>query len=63
MNAFAQNAWVVPGCDGLPSGIPPNVSAGFLGLAGTVVNVQFWGRDSQATGSFLSDGLQYVVGP
>ena len=62
MNAFAQSAWVVPGCNGLPSGIPANSAAGFLTNAGTTVSVQFWGRDSIATGSFVSDGLQYVVG-
>ena len=63
MNAFAQSVWVVPACDGTPSGIPPNNAAGFLMNAGTTVSVQYWGRDSLATGSFVSDGLQYVVGP
>jgi hypothetical protein len=30
---------------------------------GKSVACQFWGRDSVATGSFLSDGITYVVGP
>ena len=63
MSAFAQGAWPVPACDGSPSGIPPSSPAGFLATPGTAVNVQCWGRDTRATGSFVSDGLQYVVGP
>ena len=34
-----------------------------LAIVGQQVNVQWWGRDSIATGSFLSDGLEYVVLP
>ena len=63
MNSFAQGAWVVPDCAGLPSGIPPNNQAAFLVTPGQSVFTQFWGRDSVATGSFVSDGLGYVVGP
>ena len=50
MNAFAS---------GNAGGNP----AAWLVSPGTVVNVQWWGRDSVATGSFLSDALEYVVGP
>jgi len=32
-----------------------------LGVAGTQVNAQIWGRDSLATGSFLSDGLEFLM--
>ena len=63
MNSFAQGVWVVPDCAGLPSGIPPNNQAAFLVTPGQSVFAQFWGRDSVATGSFVSDGLGYVVGP
>ena len=37
--------------------------AAFLLNVGTMVNVQWWGRDSIATGSFLSNALEYFVGP
>jgi hypothetical protein len=50
MNCFAAGA-----CGGNP--------VGFLRAPGTFVSTQWWGRDSVATGSFLSDGLTYVVGP
>jgi hypothetical protein len=50
MNCFAAGA-----CGGNP--------ASFLSSPGTHVSTQWWGRDSVATGSFLSDGLTYVVGP
>jgi hypothetical protein len=63
MNAFAQNLWVVPDCAGAPAGLPPNVAAGYLATPGQAVFTQIWGRDSVATGSFLSNGVQYVVGP
>jgi hypothetical protein len=62
MNAFALTSWVVPNCDGTPFG-PQLNAAGYLLTPGTTVSVQFWGRDSQPTGSFVSDGLQYLVGP
>ena len=63
MNAFAQNAWVVPDCAGAPSGLPPNSAAAYLKTPGQAIFTQVWGRDSVATGSFLSSGVQYVVGP
>lgn len=34
-----------------------------LTIVGQQVNAQWWGRDSVPTGSFLSDGLEYFVGP
>jgi hypothetical protein len=63
MNAFAHNAWVVPDCAGAPSGLPPNVAAGYLTSPGQDVFAQIWGRDSVATGSFLSNGIHWVIGP
>jgi hypothetical protein len=63
VNAFAHGAWVVPDCAGAPSGLPPNMPAAFLTTQGQSVFAQVWGRDSVATGSFLSDGIEYVVGP
>jgi hypothetical protein len=63
MNTFAQGTWIVPDCAGNPAGIPPNNQAAFLTTPGQGVFTQFWGRDSVATGSFVSDGLGYVVGP
>jgi hypothetical protein len=35
----------------------------YLLLAGSKITAQFWGRDTLATGSFLSDGLIYVICP
>jgi hypothetical protein len=35
----------------------------YLLVVGTMVNTQWWGRDSVSTGSFLSDGLEYYVLP
>jgi hypothetical protein len=63
MNAFAQGLWVVPDCAGAPTALAPNNPAGFLMTMGQTIDCQMWGRDSQATGSFLSDGLSYVQGP
>jgi hypothetical protein len=63
MNAFAQSMWVVPDCAGAPTAIPPNNPAAFLLSMGATIDAQIWGRDSQATGSFLSDGITYVQGP
>jgi subtilisin family serine protease len=37
--------------------------AAFLSTPGTQVHCQWIGRDSPATGAFLSAGLQYTVGP
>ena len=50
MNAFAS---------GQLGGNP----AGFLLIPGTVVNAQWWGRDTVQTGSLLSDALEYMVCP
>ena len=44
---------------GLGGGNP----AGFLGTPGQTVNIQFWGRDTAAHGSYLSEGLEYTVCP
>jgi hypothetical protein len=63
MNAFAQGSWTVPDCDGQPAGIPANTPAAFLTTPGTNVYGQYWGRDSMQTGSFVSDGLSWVIGP
>jgi hypothetical protein len=58
-------------CDGVfmldmnsfASGVLGGNPAGFLVVVGNMINVQWWGRDSLATGSFLSNGLEYFVGP
>jgi len=63
MNAFASSNWVVPDCAGAPSGTPANNPAAFLLTPGTQIDCQFWGRDSQPTGSFVSGGISYIVGP
>jgi len=63
MNTFAVGNWVVPDCSGNPAGIPANNAAAFLTVAGTTVFAQFWGRDSVATGSFVSDGVAWTIGP
>ena len=39
--------------------LPPTLPA--LRVPGTQVNAQVWGRDSLATGSFLSDGLEFLM--
>ena len=59
MNAFARGTWSVP-----PSGATPSYTpAAFLSQPGQDVWCQYWGRDSVATGSFVSAGIRYVVGP
>jgi len=63
MNAFAKGLWIVPNCAGGPSGTPANNPAAFLGVPGTKVFAQWWGRDSLASGSFVSEGLSYTVCP
>jgi hypothetical protein len=63
MNAFAHAQWLVRDCAGAPSGISANQPAAYLATPGTQVHTQFWGRDSLATGSFVSNGLTYQVGP
>ena len=65
-----------PNCDGVFSldmnqfasgnynpGFPTHNPAAFLLVPGQQVNCQWWGRDSPATGSFMSDGLEYTVCP
>jgi choice-of-anchor B domain-containing protein len=37
--------------------------AAFLSIPGTQVNLQQWGRDTIASGSYLSNAGQYTVGP
>ena len=49
MNAFAA---------GVLGGNPK----AFLGVPGTQVNCQWWGRDTLSHGALLSDALQYTVG-
>ena len=63
MNSFATGNWVVPDCAGAPTLTPPNNPAAFLVTAGVTIDVQYWGRDSVATGSFVSNGLSYTQGP
>jgi glucose/arabinose dehydrogenase len=50
MNAFAA---------GLLGKVPP----AWLSLPGTQVDCQWWGRDTFAQGDYLSDALEYRVGP
>jgi hypothetical protein len=50
MNAFAAGA------------LGGNPQA-FLSVPGTQVNLQWWGRDTQAHGEYLSNALEYVVCP
>ena len=56
-NAFAQGVWMPPG------GQMQSNPAGFLKTIGQVVNVQWWGRDTLSTGTFMSDALEYTVCP
>jgi len=57
MNAFAHGLWVPPG------GQAANNPAPFLLSAGQQINCQWWGRDSVASGSFMSDALEYTICP
>ena len=59
-------------CDGLisidmnafASGLLPGNPAHQLSLVGQQVNAQFWGRDPGSTfGVFLTDAIEYFVGP
>jgi len=45
------------------SGAAGGAPAPYLSAPGTEIHCQWWGRDSVATGSFLSDGLHYIVRP
>jgi len=63
MNAFGYGAWIVPDCAGAPSGTPANSPAAFLSTPGTSVSAQWWGRDTVATGSYVSNGLSWTIGP
>jgi hypothetical protein len=63
MSSFTQGLWQVPDCAGNPSGLASTTPAAFLITPGQDVYCQYWGRDSVATGSFVSDGLHYVIGP
>jgi hypothetical protein len=63
INAFAAGLWPVPDCAGQPAGLPAHHPAAYLTTPGQDVYCQFWGRDSLATGSFLSAGIQYTVAP
>ena len=35
----------------------------FLSMPGTQIDCQWWGRDTVAQGAFVSDALEYLVGP
>ena len=59
-NAFTTFAWSATGCAPPPGQTNP---AAFLGTPGQMVYCQMWGRDSVATGSFLSDAVQFAQGP
>ena len=54
MNAFASGNYM--------PGFPTHSPAGFLSSVGQTVNCQWWGRDSVATGSYMTGGVEYVVG-
>jgi len=55
MNAYAAGAYA-PGFPILPQ--DP-----YLRNPGEQINCQIWGRDTASTGSFMSDAIEYVVGP
>ena len=55
MNAYASGNYNPP--------FPTHSPAAFLLVPGTQINCQWWGRDSVATGSFMSDALEYCVSP
>ena len=57
MNAFAHGLWVPQG------GQASNNPAPFLRSISQQINCQWWGRDSVATGTFMSDALEYIVCP
>jgi hypothetical protein len=55
MNAFATGNF--------NPGWPTATPAPFLLQIGTQINCQWWGRDSAAVGSYMSNGLEYIVCP
>lgn len=55
MNEFASGNYNPP--------FPTHVPAAFLSVIGTMVNCQWWGRDTMATGSYMSNGLEYCIAP
>jgi hypothetical protein len=55
VNQFAAGLYAPP--------FPANHPAPFLLQAGTAVSMQWWGRDSPATGSFMSSAVAYQVCP
>jgi hypothetical protein len=55
MNAFASGSYNPP--------FPTYAPAAYLLTVGQQVNVQWWGRDTVPTGSFMSDALEYFVAP
>jgi hypothetical protein len=60
MNAFRSFLHVSMGCAPLPGQTNP---AAFLSTPGTDAFAQIWGRDTQATGSFLSNAVGWTIGP
>ena len=62
VNAFAQNQWPLLDCTGTTAGTT-GASPAYLRVPGTGVFGQMWGRDSLITGTYLSDGLGWVIGP
>ena len=63
MNTFGRGLWVVPDCMGAPSGFGSSNPAPYLSIPGTTVFASWWGRDSQGSGSFVSDAVSWVIGP
>jgi hypothetical protein len=70
--AVPASSWGTPGaCDGaftldinaFAHGLLGGHPKPFLLVPGTLVDVQWWGRDTAATGSHLSDALEYAVAP
>ena len=49
--------------NGFAAGIGGGNPAAFLHTVGQQVNLQWWARDTLANGSYLSDGLEYLVCP
>ena len=52
---FDTNQYASGGAGGNPKA--------FLNVPGTLVEAQWWGRDTIANGSYLSDALEFTVGP